>query len=957
MKINQLAFLFFATTLAWISVPAAVTFTNTPTAVSNTYSGTLTLQIAGLTNRTVVVQKYLDLNTNGIIDSGDWLVQQFTLQDGTNFVVGGVTNFNVPGDLNSTAGAITATLNFQNGDFVQNITGNYLYRLSSPKGYFAPITNQFAVTNFPFSQKFTGNVVSNSTSTVVSNAVVLLFPASRAGKDGPSGSPVAGAVANNAGGYTLPAPPGTYMLVTCRSNYVADMAAAPVLTLAASQNLTTNLSLLKATSTISGQLADATAGTGLGGVLLPVQSDAGRLAIAFTDTNGNFNVPVTAGNWNVKADDMALIIHGCLGLQNKTHVAAGTTGVLLTVPEATALIYGRVRTDSGNPLVGLDVYANDDNGLYETDAYTDASGNYVIGVLGLGSDDAWSVQANNDYQLTNYVFSLPGGNANLDVGQAQLLNFTALLATNVISGSVKDGSGNAITGVGVYTSADFNGTNYQTEADTDDNGHYSMNIPNGSWYVGINRNGGDDSLDNQLGSGDYLAPANQLVTISQNNATENLVVYAVSNHITGNVQANGTNIVNVEVQAGTTILGVTYNQEAGTDSSGNYSLGVVNADWTLGVNCSGNTDNNWNNLDGILGSGNYQCPASRDVVINNNSGSASFMIATGGGTGQISGYVTDSEGGSITGVTVYVNDGGANNYSMPTDASGYYSFAVGSGGWNVGVDCSGLNALGFQCASNQSVTLNNINLAVNFIVAPLYQQSLILVSDASTLASSLDDLTALDAGDTSGLTFQPVLVGAYGTYTPVPSRAPAGAEVIQIPPANGENGFFKTTFVLPKNFSAIHLHGGANVDDYGRAFLNGHPLSPSLTGSDSAVLSENGDATFDATNAAWFVSGTNELLFADWNSGGGPSGAAFYAAIAFTVHPILAAPVKLSNGQFQFQLSGVASQNYTIQMSTNLVFTNWTTLLITNCATTNSFNVMVPSAAGRQCFYRVQTGP
>jgi hypothetical protein len=868
-----------------------------------------------------------------------------------------VTNFNVPGDLNSTAGAITATLNFQNGDFVQNITGNYLYRLSSPKGYFTPITNQFAVTNFPFSQKFTGNVVSNSTSTVVSNAVVLLFPAPRAGKDGPSGSPVAVAVANNAGGYILPAPPGTYMLVTCRSNYVADMAAAPVLTLAASQTLTTNLSLLKATSSISGQVADATAATGLGGVLLPVQSDEGRLAIAFTDTNGNFNVPVTSGNWNVNADDMALIIHGCLGLQNKTHVAAGTTGVLLTVPEATALIYGRVRTDGGNPLVGLDVYANDDNSLYETDAYTDANGNYVIGVLGLGLDDAWSVQANNDYQFTNYVFSSQGGNASLDAGQAQLLNFTARLAANVISGFVQDGSGNAITEVELYAFADLNGTNYQTGADTDDNGHYSMNIPNGSWYVGINRNGGDDSLDNRLGRGDYLAPANQLVTISQNDATKNLVVYAVSNHITGHVQANGTNIVNVEVEAYATLNGISYFQAAGTDSSGNYSLGVVNADWTVGVNCSGDTDNNGNNLDDILGSGNYQCPASQDVVINNNDGTADFTVLSGSGTGQISGYVMDAEGNPVMSVTVYVNDGGANNYSAATDASGYYSFAVGNGGWNIGVDCSGLNALGYQCASNQSVTLNNSSLTANFIVVPLYQQSLILVSDANTLASSQSDLTTLDAGDTSELTFQPVVVGAYGTYTPVPSPAPAGTEVVQIPPADGESGFFKTTFVLPKNFSAIHLHGGANVDDYGRAFLNGHPLSPSLTSGDSAKLSENGDATFDATNAAWFVSGTNELLVADWNSGGGPSGAAFYAAITFTIHPILAAPVKLSNGQFQFQLSGVASQNYTIQMSTNLVSTNWTTLLITNCATTNSFNVMVPSAVSRQCFYRVQTGP
>jgi len=55
---------------------AAVTFTNTPTAVSNTYSGFITLTIGGLTNtETVVVQKFLDANTNGVIDGRDLLVQ------------------------------------------------------------------------------------------------------------------------------------------------------------------------------------------------------------------------------------------------------------------------------------------------------------------------------------------------------------------------------------------------------------------------------------------------------------------------------------------------------------------------------------------------------------------------------------------------------------------------------------------------------------------------------------------------------------------------------------------------------------------------------------------------------------------------------------------------------------------------------------------------------------------
>jgi hypothetical protein len=117
-------------------------------------------------------------------------------------------------------------------------------------------------------------------------------------------------------------------------------------------------------------------------------------------------------------------------LQNGTNVTAGATGVTLTVPKATALIYGSVKDNLGNPLVGLDVYANDNNNLYQTDGYTDASGNYVLGVLGLGSSDSWYVQANGNNQLTNYIFTQENINGNINAGQAVLQNFTAILATN-----------------------------------------------------------------------------------------------------------------------------------------------------------------------------------------------------------------------------------------------------------------------------------------------------------------------------------------------------------------------------------------------------------------------------------------------------------------------------------------------------------------------------------------------
>ena len=73
---------------------AAVTFSVTPATVSNTYNGVITLQVNGLTNtETVAVQKFIDLNTNGVIDDTDWLVQQFKLTDGqAGMVIGGVTS-------------------------------------------------------------------------------------------------------------------------------------------------------------------------------------------------------------------------------------------------------------------------------------------------------------------------------------------------------------------------------------------------------------------------------------------------------------------------------------------------------------------------------------------------------------------------------------------------------------------------------------------------------------------------------------------------------------------------------------------------------------------------------------------------------------------------------------------------------------------------------------------------
>lgn len=512
---------------------AAVTFTNFPSAVSNTYTGTITLLISNVpTGHTVVVQKYIDVNTNGIIGGNDILVQQFNLTDGqTGMVIGGMTNFNVPGDLNATTGAITATLNFNNGDFMQNLVAHYLYKLSSPVGDFTPLTNSFTVTNFPFAQKFTGNVVSNSTSTTLSNALVIVFPPPRSGNHSGPGQPVGGTVANNAGAYSMALPAGSYTLLAFNTNYVSNTKTAPLLTLTNGTTFTTNLTIATvATTNLTGRMVDATnTNLGLPGVFMPIDSTNNLIAFAFTDTNGYFSARVTTSNqWKLGTSDQGLIVHGYVGIQNGIYTNSGATNVLLAYSLANALFYGSVKDNLGNPMVGIDVNDYDTvSNLYSMDGYTDANGNYFIGALGLGSD-SWQVGFSSETALTNYVFAQTGFgqnnySTNLPTGVAVLQNFTGILATNTISGNVKF-NGTNIAVAGVWASGNGSVSNYFQYVDTDTNGNYSLTVASGAWTIGLETSGGNDSLDSLLGNGTYQTPTNQNVTINNNNSTNNFTV-------------------------------------------------------------------------------------------------------------------------------------------------------------------------------------------------------------------------------------------------------------------------------------------------------------------------------------------------------------------------------------------------------------------------------------------------
>ncbi|MBI3784117.1 MAG: carboxypeptidase regulatory-like domain-containing protein, partial [Deltaproteobacteria bacterium] len=756
----------------------AATLSLTPSGVTSEYSGTVTLNIGGLSGGQVVqVDTFVDFNGSGTVDAGEMLVQSFQVTDGQALQFDGHRNGNVPGDEDGAAdGKIRAVLNFKALAEYNEAVARFVYRVIPIGGGFAPVVASLTIAQPSYAQKVVGQVTSGG-APVAYAGVFLLDLAS-------NGGPKDTAVADASGNFRLNAAPGTYTLAVLKAGFVVDLTASPMVTLLAGATVTQNLSIVAADRTISGRLSDVDNGTGIPGVQLFVQSDSGLTTLVFSDADGNFVAPVSsaATQWTIEPSERSLALSSYLHPRDRTVVdisSGNVSSVSIQVPKVTALIFGTLDDDQARALVNVRISAEQDR--KEGFGLTDNGGNYFVGVTA----GTWNLNPDED-TLAALGYLATGSQVTLSAGQAMRVDLVVYPPCAHLRGHVIDNTSAPIDNVSVYACGSSGSCPGATTAA---DGSFDIGVNSGTWNLSV--------------SSDDLAPRGLLgssvsTTVAcgqdQNNLT--LTVLRATAQISGGVQDNsGDPISGLGVYTYANIGGSNYNVYVITDGNGNYALPVVDGSWQVGLDCND------------LTSRGLPCPGSRPVTVSGQNQVADFCVGCGAhlrgtvfddsggrvaaihilaapqfaGTGTqaltkgngdfdialtssngaftlvlsaveaaqrglvspvltetvagndinsilfvakhstalITGSVVDTNGNPIAGLSVTANvTVNPINYraGANTDSSGTFQLPVVNGNWTVGLNCNELSARGFNCVAQQYPTVNNNNPVVSFIV-------------------------------------------------------------------------------------------------------------------------------------------------------------------------------------------------------------------------------------------------
>lgn len=598
-----------AAALLNFKIIAAVGFSISPATVTNDFHGFISLTITGLTSgATVRIEKFGDINPNGVIDPGEFLMQSFAVTDGQRPFIGGVRNLNVPGDEDGVAnGQILVQLPYPGlNDVLDRISMTYLLRLSDPGAAFTPITNALTIVQKIYPQGVTGKVRGAGTGLPLSQAVVVMF------NDATGGG--TGTVTDGNGDFTLYSEAGNYGVLALRPGFVTDQSSA-FINVGSNSFATKNITNAVADRAISGRLSDAALGTGLPGLFVEAESTNNLFTITFSDAAGNYTFPVNAGEWRVKVgSESGLAQLGYVRLQNgiNTNTSAGSvSNVNFQFSKATALIYGTVRDDLTNPVPDVFVEAQDQSGVYDASGKSRANGQYSIGIFA----GDWNVSPDSE-RLAARGFIGQGASVSLTNGQALLHDFALQRVTAHLRGYVYDGSGAPLpfTGLVIQLVPQSGGQSLTTfYPDTAGDGSFDVEVFGGNWEIALECS---DANNNGL-----VSPSLSVTVV--NGVDQNNLALRCRNanaQISGTVRDKNGLPLMVSLYASATVNGTNYNVCGDTDMNGNFQLNVFNGVWQVGIS-------------GDISSRGYDNPPNQTVTVAaSGNASANFTVYPAGTT-------------------------------------------------------------------------------------------------------------------------------------------------------------------------------------------------------------------------------------------------------------------------------------------------------------------------------------
>ena len=563
--------------VAWPgSVKGAPTLTVTPAVVTNDWVGKIVLTISGLSaGQLVAVQRWADLNGNGQIDDEDFIVQAFRVTDGRVPRIGGVRNLNQPGDEDgATNGEIRVEVPYPGENLtVDRIAGTYLFKIVDPlQTPSVPLaTNTFAIVQKPYAQGVSGTARAADTGLPLTNAFVVLVD-----PNGPGGY---GTFADANGQFTVRSQPGAYAALAMKAGYVASQSAGMV-TVVSNTFTAKDLTNAAGTTTISGRVTETLTGTNLTGILMQAQNDSGWMVVSFTDTNGRFSLAVPADQWKVKVDsDSGLALTGRVLDQSanslQVNTVTGSVGhVGFQFPKATAMVYGTVRDDQSNVVVGVRMSGNDTAQRYSTWGQSGVDGQYSAAVYALDGSDPWNIGPDSE-SLPSLGYIGSSVSVTISNGQAIRRDFTLHRATTHLRGQVVDNFGVPLGNVRLWINqgTPTNRTSVGFSPNTADDGTFDAGLYGGTW-----------TLELSCDSGFNVVGPTLVFTLAEGVDQNNVVVIAqnATGTLTVNIQDDTGAPVSIPVFAGTTFNGTNYNDGCGNGGS-SVQLSVFNGIWQFGV--------------------------------------------------------------------------------------------------------------------------------------------------------------------------------------------------------------------------------------------------------------------------------------------------------------------------------------------------------------------------------------